>query len=81
MKYALSPGPSLPDPSMYLAYGGPQCLVSSPFVGCSIFMTSALICMRNRPSDGAGKINAPEISKYLCAIRLSRFSKVSRILS
>jgi hypothetical protein len=41
-KYALSPMPSLPDPSLYLAYGGPQCRVSSPLVGCSTFITSAL---------------------------------------
>ena len=41
-KYALSPMPSLPDPSLYFAYGGPQCRVSSPLVGCSTFITSAL---------------------------------------
>jgi hypothetical protein len=42
MKYALSPAPSLSDPSTYFAYGGPQALVSSPLVGCSIFIISAL---------------------------------------
>jgi hypothetical protein len=41
-KYALSPAPSLPEFGRYLAYGGPQALVSSPRVGCSIFITSAL---------------------------------------
>lgn len=41
-KYALSPMPSLPDPSLYFAYGGPQCRVSSPLIGCSTFITSAL---------------------------------------
>jgi hypothetical protein len=41
-KYALSPAPSLPELGRYLAYGGPQALVSSPRVGCSIFITSAL---------------------------------------
>lgn len=42
MKYALSPAPSFPEFGKYLAYGGPQALVSSPRVGCSTFMTSAL---------------------------------------
>lgn len=41
-KYALSPAPSFPDFGRYLAYGGPHCRVSSPLVGCSIFITSAL---------------------------------------
>jgi hypothetical protein len=41
-KYALSPAPSLPESGRYLAYGGPHCRVSSPLVGCSIFITSAL---------------------------------------
>jgi len=41
-KYALSPAPSLPESGRYFAYGGPQALVSSPRVGCSTFITSAL---------------------------------------
>ena len=41
-KYALSPAPCLPESGRYLAYGGPHALVSSPRVGCSIFITSAL---------------------------------------
>ncbi|KAI6761626.1 hypothetical protein HG531_002179 [Fusarium graminearum] len=40
--YADSPGPFADDPSLYLAYGGPHALVSSPRVGCSILITSAL---------------------------------------
>jgi hypothetical protein len=43
-KYALSPAPSLPESGRYLAYGGPHCRVSSPLVGCSIFITSAECC-------------------------------------
>ncbi len=42
-KYALSPGPSVASPLMGFAYGGPHARVSSPRVGCSILMTSALI--------------------------------------
>jgi len=41
-KYADSPGPALPLSSVYVAYGGPHALVSSPRVGCSILITSAL---------------------------------------
>jgi hypothetical protein len=49
-KYALSPAPSLPESGRYLAYGGPHARVSSPRVGCSIFITSAL----GTVSRGAG---------------------------
>lgn len=41
-KYALSPGPSGFPPLMCFAYGGPHARVSSPLVGCSILITSAL---------------------------------------
>lgn len=41
-KYADSPGPCLPESGLYFAYGGPHARVSSPRVGCSILMTSAL---------------------------------------
>jgi hypothetical protein len=42
-KYALSPGPSCFSPLICFAYGGPHARVSSPRVGCSILMTSALV--------------------------------------
>lgn len=41
-KYALSPGSSGVSLIMAFAYGGPQARVSSPRVGCSILITSAL---------------------------------------
>ena len=57
MKYALSPRPFLSDPSKYLAYGGPQCRVSSPLVGCSILITSALSLVSHVP----GPVNNLEV--------------------
>jgi hypothetical protein len=41
-KYADSPGPFWEESALYGAYGGPQARVSSPLMGCSILMTSAL---------------------------------------
>lgn len=42
-KYALSPVFSGSSSFVYFAYGGPHARVSSPLVGCSTLMTSALI--------------------------------------
>jgi hypothetical protein len=70
-KYALSPAPSLPEPSLYFAYGGPQCLVSSPFVGCSTFMTSALILVSMWESHSRNSCwIVPQVPQNLCAIWL-----------
>lgn len=52
MKYADSPGPAADDPSLYFAYGGPHARVSSPRVGCSILITSALFIGHVKPGMG-----------------------------
>jgi hypothetical protein len=74
-KYALSPGPSLPEPSLYFAYGGPHARVSSPRVGCSILTTSALIllgklCSRCMVTRTQGLL----ISVYNTAITIVSYS-------
>ena len=82
-KYADSPGLSVLSPRMCLAYGGPQARVSSPRVGCSILITSALKGSQTSVSllfcavfdllggnSILGLTCLPEVSKDLCAVWL-----------